>query len=75
MFHGKPAHKSRTNNRTGTIKKNQVEKTESFFKFFQNPVMYEDEDEEEDDEEVSRGVVLTSAGVLSVCATVRAGCC
>ncbi|CAB1104680.1 unnamed protein product [Ectocarpus sp. CCAP 1310/34] len=34
---------------TRTITK--VEKTESFFKFFQNPVMYEDEDDEEDEDE------------------------
>eukprot|EP00752_Nemacystus_decipiens_P003886 g3570.t2 len=34
---------------TRTVTK--VEKTESFFKFFQNPVMYDEEDEEEEDEE------------------------
>ncbi|CAM9314928.1 unnamed protein product, partial [Scytosiphon promiscuus] len=28
----------------------KTEKTESFFKFFQNPVMYDDEEEEEDEE-------------------------
>lgn len=30
----------------------KVEKRDSFFKFFQNPVMYDEEDEEEDDDEV-----------------------
>lgn len=33
----------------------QVEKTESFFKFFQNPVMYDEDDEEEEDVEEVRG--------------------
>ena len=32
------------------MQRSKVEKTESFFKFFQNPVMYDDEDEEEDEE-------------------------
>ena len=28
-----------------------MEKTESFFKFFQNPVMYDDDDDDDEDEE------------------------
>eukprot|EP00904_Undaria_pinnatifida_P002937 jgi/Undpi1/12644/HiC_scaffold_6.g02312.m1 len=34
---------------TRTVRK--VEKTESFFKFFQNPVMYDEDEEEEEDED------------------------
>ncbi|CAN0495660.1 unnamed protein product, partial [Laminaria digitata] len=33
---------------TRTVRK--TEKTESFFKFFQNPVMYDEDEEEEEDE-------------------------
>lgn len=31
----------------------KVEKTDSFFKFFLNPVMYDDQDEDDDDDEAS----------------------
>ena len=46
----------------------KVEKTESFFKFFQNPIMYE-ADDDEDDEEASvlppcgEYILLLSIGV------------
>lgn len=58
MFRVQPIVKELTNDRSIHpsiyLSIEQVEKTESFFKFFQNPVMYDDDDEEEEEDEEVR---------------------